>query len=204
MKAIDWQKTLQEQRDKYGKVVFTVTELSNISSLDTKSLKVSLSRLVSRGIIQRYTKGRYGMAGAVMIEDLVSSIDPAAYVTGMYALYRHQLITQVPTEISCFTNHRHNRSRVRVTALGRIVFVCVTGSTYSYPHGNVVVSPEQAVSDFVYLCLKRSVCPSDIVTFRNLRRLNLDLLQKYLKKYPATVKREIKKLFQQAGGGTLP
>jgi len=204
MKAIDWQKTLQEQRDKYGKVVFTVTELSNISSLDTKSLKVSLSRLVDRGIIQRYTKGRYGMAGAVMIEDLVSSIDPAAYVTGMYALYRHQLITQVPTEISCFTNHRHNRSRVRVTALGRIVFVCVAGSTYSYPQENVIVSPEQAISDFVYLCRKRGVCPSDIVTFRNLRRLNLDLLQKYLKKYPATVKHEIKKLFQQAGGGTLP
>ena len=204
MKAIDWQKTLQEQRDKYGKVVFTVTELSNISSLDTKSLMVSLSRLVNRGIIERYTMGRYGLAGAVMVEDLVSSIDSAAYITGMYALYRHQLITQVPAEISCFTNHRHNRSRVRVTTLGRIVFVCVTGSTYSYPQENAIVSPEQAISDFVYLCRKRGVYPSDIVTFRNLRRLNLDQLQKYLKKYPATVKHEVKKLFQQAGGGTLP
>ena len=123
MKAIDWQKTLQEQRDKYGKVVFTVTELSNISALNAQSLKVSLSRLVERGIIQHYTKGRYGMAGEVGIEDLVPSIDPAAYVTGMYALYQHQLITQMPTEVSCFTNHRHNRSRVRVTPLGRIVFV---------------------------------------------------------------------------------
>ena len=204
MKAIDWQKTLQEQRDKYGKVVFTVTELSNISSLDAKSLKVSLSRLIDHGIIQRCTKGRYGMPGAVMIADMVSSIDPAAYITGMYALYQHQLITQVPTEISCFTNHRHNRSRVRVTALGRIVFVCVTSSIYSYPQGNVVVSPEQALSDFVYLCRKRGVCPSDIVTFRNLRRLDLDLLRKCLKKYPATVKCEMEKLFQWPGGGTLP
>ena len=139
-----------------------------------------------------------------MIEDLVSSIDPAAYVTGMYALYRHQLITQVPTEISCFTNHRHNRSRVRGTTLGRIVFVCVTGSTYSYPQENVVVSPEQALNDFVYLCRKRGVCPSDIVTFRNLRRLDLDILHTCLKKYPATVKREIEKLFQWFDGGTLP
>ncbi len=204
MKAIDWQKILQEQRDRYGKVVFTVTELSNISSLDIKSLKVALSRLVNRGIIQRYTKGRYGIERAVMIEELVSSIDPAAYVTGMYALYRHRLITQVPTEISCFTNHRHNRSRVRVTALGRIVFICVTGSMYSYPQENVVVSPEQAISDFVYLCRKRGVCPSDIVTFRNLRRLDSNLLHKYLKKYPATVKHEMRKLFQQSGGGMLP
>jgi len=203
MKAIDWQKTLQEQRDKYGKVIFTVTELSNISSLNTKSLKVSLSRLVNRRIIQRYTKGRYGMAESVMIEDLVSSIDPAAYVTGMYALYRHQLITQVPTEITCFTNHRHNRSRVRGTTLGRIVFVCITDSTYSHPQKNLVASPEQAISDFVYLCRKRGICPSDIVTFRNLHRLNLKLLQKYLKKYPATVKREMEKLFHQFGSGIL-
>ena len=199
MKTIDWQKILQEQRDRYGKVVFTVTELSNISSQDTKSLKVSLSRLVKSGIIQRYTKGRYGMAESVRIENLVSSIDPAAYVTGMYALYRHQLITQVPTEITCFTNHRHNRSRVRITALGWIVFVCVTGSIYSYPQENAFVSPEQAIADFVYLCRKRGVCPSDIVTFRNLNRLDLDMLQKYLKKYPATVKHEMKNLFQQSG-----
>jgi hypothetical protein len=199
MKAVDWQKTLQEQRDKYGKVVFTVTELSNLSSLDAKSLKVSLSRLVERGIIQHYTKGRYGMAGAVRIEELVPSIDPAAYVTGMYALYQHQLITQAPTEISCFTNHRHNRSRIRVTPLGRIVFVGVAGSTYSYPQGNVIVSPEQAVCDFVHLCRKRGVSPSDLVTFRNLHRLDSGLLQARLKKYPATVKREMDRLLQKSG-----
>ena len=124
MKAIDWHKTLQEQRDRHGKVIFTITELSNISSLDTRSLKVSLSRLVAQRIIQQYTKGRYGIPGAVRIEDLIPSIDPAAYITGMYALYQHRLITQVPTEISCFTNRRHNRSRIRITPLGKIVFVC--------------------------------------------------------------------------------
>lgn len=199
MKAINWQKTLQEQRDKYGKVVFTVTELSNVSSMDTKSLKVSLSRLVERGIIQHYTKGQYGMAGAVRIEDLVPSIDRAAYITGMYALYQHQLTTQAPTEISCFTNHRHNRSRVRVTPLGKIVFVCITGSAYSYPQKNVIASPEQAVSDFVHLCRKRGVSPSDIVTFRNLHRLDSDLLRARLKKYPATVKREVERLLHRSG-----
>jgi hypothetical protein len=198
MKAIDWQKTLQEQRDKYGKVVFTVTELSNISALNAQSLKVSLSRLVERGIIQHYTKGRYGMAGEVGIEDLVPSIDPAAYVTGMYALYQHQLITQMPTEVSCFTNHRHNRSRVRVTPLGRIVFICITGSIYSYPQENVIASPEQAVSDFVYLCRKRGVSPSDIVTFRNLHRLDSALLKTRLKKYPATVKHEVEQILQRS------
>jgi len=197
MKAVDWQKTLQEQRDRFGKVVFTVTELSNLSGLGPRSLKVSLARLVERGIMQHYTKGRYGMPGAVRIEDLVPSIDPAAYVTGMYALYQHQLITQVPTEVLCFTNHRHNRSRVRVTPLGRIVFVCVTGSAYSHPQGDVVASPEQAICDFVNVCRKRGVFPSDIVTFRNLHRLDSHLLQGRLKRYPGTVRREMECLFQR-------
>ena len=194
MKAIDWQKTLQEQRDKYGKVIFTVTELANLSSLGTKSLNVSLSRLVERGIIENYTKGLYGMPGAVGVEALVPAIDAAAYVTGMYALYQHQLITQAPTEVSCFTNRRHNRSRVRfVASLGRLVFVCVTGSAYSHPLEDVLASPEQALSDFVYLCLKRGVSPSDIVTFRNLHRLAPDRLKERLRKYPTTVKREIER-----------
>lgn len=196
MQAIDWQKTLQEQRDKYGKVVFTVTELSNISSLVPKSLKGALARLVQRGIMQHYTKGRYGLPGAVRIEDLVPSIDPAAYVTGMYALYQHQLITQAPTEVTCFTNHRHNRSRVRGTPLGRIVFICVTGPVYSHPQKNIIISPEQAVCDFVHLCRKRGISPSDIVTFRNLHHLDSDLLQGRLKKYPATVKDDMKRLLQ--------
>lgn len=196
MKAIDWQKTLQEQRDKYGKVVFTVTELSNLSALAPLSLKMALLRLAQGGIIRRYTKGRYGMPGAVRIEDLVPSIDSAAYVTGMYALYRHQLITQAPIEVSCFTNHRHNQSRVRVTPLGRIVFVCVTDSVYSYPQETIIASPEQAITDFVHLCRKRGVSPSDIVTFRNLQRLDSSLLQNRLKKYPATVKYEMQRLLQ--------
>jgi hypothetical protein len=199
MKEIDWQKALQEQREKHAKVVFTVTELSNLSALDYKSLSVSLSRLVERGTVQHFTKGRYGMPGAVKIEDLVPSIDPAAYITGMYALYQHQLITQMPTEISCFTNHRHNRSRVRLTPFGRIVFVCIIGSIYSYPQGNVIASPEQAISDYVYMCRKRGVSPSDIVTFRNLNLLDFGMLQAGLKKYPATVKREIEQLLQGPG-----
>jgi predicted transcriptional regulator of viral defense system len=194
MKEIDWQKALQAQRDKYGKVVFTVTELANISRSNPASIRVSLARLVERGTIQRFTKGRYGLPGAAQSEDLVPSIDPAAYITGMYALYQHQLITQMPSEISCFTNHRHNRSRVRNTTLGRIVFVCVGSSIYSLPpQQGVVASPEQSISDFAYLCRRRGVSASSIVTFRNLHRLDRRTLHDHLKKYPATVKLELEK-----------
>lgn len=197
MKAMDWLKTFQEQRDKHGKVVYTLTELSNMASQDPRSVKMSMSRLIDQGIMQRYANGRYGMKDYAKVEDIVSSIDSSAYVTGMYALYRHQLITQVPSEISCFTNHRHNKSRVRGTPLGRIVLVCVNRSIYSYPQEKGLVSPEQALSDYVYLCRKRGVRPSDMVTFRNLHHLNIDGLGVRLTNYPDTVKREIEQLIVQ-------
>jgi hypothetical protein len=194
MKAIDWLKAFQKQHDEHGKAVYTLTELANMASQDTRSVIMSVSRLVKRGVLQRYANGRYGMKDYVRAEDLVLSIDSAAYMTGMVALYRHQLITQAPSEITCFTNHRHNKSRVRSTPLGRIVFVCVAGSVYSYPRENVLVSPEQALCDYVYLCRKRGVRPSDIVTFRNLHRLNSDELGVRLKNYPDTARREIEQL----------
>ena len=112
------------------------------------------------------------------------------------AIYQHGLVTQMPTEVTCYTNHRHNRSRVRVTPLGRIVFVCVTGSVYLYPKESVVTSCEHAMSDFVHLCRKRGIVPSDIVTFQNMDPLDPNELQSHLKRYPATVKRDMKHLLR--------
>ncbi len=158
MKALEWQKFLQDQREHHSKVLFTTTELANSDGCSVDTIRVALQRLIARGVIQHYTDGRYGLSGAVTIEDLVPSLDRAAYVTGMYALYRHHLVTQTPSEIRCFTNRRHNRSRERTTPLGRIIFVCVTSAIYVFPGESVIADPEQAFCDFVYECRRQS-CP---------------------------------------------
>ena len=189
--AIEWQRFLQEQREQHNKVVFTVTELANVASCSVTSLGVALQRLVKRGVLERYTVGRYGLPGAATAENVVSSIDKSAYITGMYALYRHQLITQVPVEISCFTNRRHNKSRSRKTSCGRVVFICITGKIYSVPSGSIIAGPEQALCDFVYNCHKRSLVAEDIVTFRNLNNLNSEQLQSCLLRYSKSVVKEV-------------
>lgn len=171
-----------------------------ISGLDFGSLKVALSRLVMRGVITQYSKGRYGLPKAVGVDDLVPSLDAAAYITGMYALFRHNMITQVPTEVACFTNRRHNRSRVRMSPMGRVVFVCVSGSVYSRPEENPFVGPEQAFCDYVFLCRKRGVSPENIVTFRNLGRLDPSALKGRLENYPHTVQRKVKALVELSEG----
>jgi hypothetical protein len=200
MRAIDWHKFLQTQRDEHQKVVFTPSELANVAGRDPRSLSVTLQRLVRRGVLQRYAPGRYGLPGAAGPEDLVSLLDGSAYVTGMYALYRHGMVTQRPAEITCFTLRRHNRSRVRQTPVGRLVFVCVAPPLYAPPEKAVIVSPEQALCDFVYLCRRRGVVASDIVTFRNLERLDRRALRDRLARYPRTVDRDVSHLLARQGG----
>ena len=188
MRALDWQRFLQQQRDDH-KVVFTPAELANVAQASPQVLNVVLQRLVKRGVLVRYAVGRYGLPGAVQAEDLAAALDSAAYITGLYALHQHGLVTQTPTEITCFTNRRHNRSRIRKTPLGRFVFMCVGATVYAAPQAGAMASGEQAFCDFILICRKRGVSASSLVTFRNLEHLDREILTENLRRYPAVVRR---------------
>ena len=197
MRAIDWQSTLQRQREEHHKVVFTTTELANLAGAQPASLSVALQRLVKKGVLVRYASARYGLPGAVAPEDLVPTLEPSAYLTGLYALYQHRMVTQAPTEIVCFSRRRHNLSRIRETPLGHIVFVCITTSIYSMPKGSALAPPEQALCDYVYLCRKKGVDAGHIVTFRNMDRLNASRLKSLLPHYPNPVRQDVDKIRRQ-------
>ena len=199
MRALDWQRFFQQQRDEHRKVVFTTAELANVAQASPGVLNVALRRLVKQGVLARYAAGRYVLPGAVSPEDLVPTLDTSAYVTAMYSLYRHQIITQAPTEITCFTNRRHNRSRVRKTPFGRIVFVCVESAVYSTPRDGVMASGEQAFCDFIHVCRKRGVRASSLVTFRNMDRLDRQALAGILIRYPVAARREATRLLAKNG-----
>jgi hypothetical protein len=199
MRALDWQRFLQQQRDEHRKVVFTTTELANVAHASPGALNVTLRRLIEQRVLVRYATGRYGLPGTVRPEDLVPTLDTSAYVTGMYSLYKHLIITQAPTEITCFTNRRHNRSRVRKTPFGRIVFMCVESSVYSTPRDGVMASREQAFCDFLHVCRKRGVRASNLVTFRNMDRLDRQGLAEVLTRYPVAARREATRLLAENG-----
>lgn len=191
MKASEWQQCLQQNREHYGKVVFTLTELANISGHSMPVLKNTLRRLRSHGVIQQYAPGKYGLPGAAQIEDLVSCVDAGAYITGFYALHKHGLVTQTPRRIHVFTNRRHNRSRIRKTTLGTLVFVCVQRPVYARPEISVVAGPVQSLCDFVYILRRQGLSANSLVTFRELRELDVTELERHLSRYPKTVGSEV-------------
>src|SRR5437016_8460255 len=109
MKTIEWQRFLTEQKDRAGKTIFSVAELANVARVTPNRINTELGRLMARGLITRYAQGRYGLTLGAKLEEVVFSIDSGAYITGFHALFRHNLVTQMPSEITCFTNRRHNR-----------------------------------------------------------------------------------------------
>ena len=194
MKSLDWHKWLESQHTVYGKVLYTVTELAHAAGCTRSVLNVELSRLQKLGIITRCTHGVYGKPGEVSAEELLPHLDKRAYITGEFALSYHALITQHIHRITCFTNRRHNRSRVRETPVGTYEFITVSSSIYMPPKKSVIAEPEQAFLDYIYITRRQGLLPRSLVTLRKLHTLRQTVLSQLASGYPATVKLEAQKL----------
>jgi hypothetical protein len=198
VKASAWRGFLTDQRDQHGKVLFTVTELANVAGVSRAALNVELARLREQAIVTKYAHGLYGLPGAVSVETLVPAIDSHAYITGHYALYVHNLVTQVPTTVTCFTDRRSPRARERGTPVGRLVFVCVRSEVYAPAPEGLVVPSAQALCDYVYLARRQGVRPEALVTFRNLPCVRTPDLPNLLARYPITVQQHVERLLAGA------
>jgi hypothetical protein len=194
MKTLDWHNFFAQQRALHGKVVFSVAELANAAQTNLHALNTELGRLVRRGLITRYAHGRYGPVQGVAPEDILPEVDPGAYVTGFYALFRHHLVTQIPTEATCFTDRRHNRRTDRATPAGKLRFIRVPAALYCKPANQVLATAEQALCDFVWLNLRDGIEPQSMVTFRNLDALGYRQLKKVLRRYPDMVQNTVSRI----------
>lgn len=194
MRANAWRKYLEEQRARHGKVLFTLTELANVACASPAALNVELARLRRQGIIMRYAHGLYGMPGEVLPQVLVPAIDAHAYITGHYALYGYQMVTQMPVTITCFTDRRSPRARERVTSLGRLIFVCVRGRVYRPVLEAAIAPPAQVLCDYVYLSRRHGAEPEALVTFRDLARIRAEDLAPILVRYPVSVQKHVARL----------
>jgi len=192
MKAIEWVRFFSDQRARFRKSLFTVTELANVADASPAVMNVELGRLVKQGVICRWVPGRYGLPDGVTADELAASIDSDAYVTGAHVLAYHGYITQMPREIDCFTRRRHNRSRKRPGPLGTLVFVTVSPRVYAAPAESRMAGPEQAFCDLFYVSRRRGLDPRSLYTFRKLNQLAFTT--NLLARYPQTVQQAVASL----------
>jgi hypothetical protein len=189
MTAANWIALFRRQSRDFNKSVFTITELTALSQIARSSLLVQLSRLTKAGVFVRCGHGLYGAAERLP-EQVVGHLDAAAYCTGLYALFRHGFVTQLPAVVTCFTNKRHGRSRIMHTRPYAYEFVMPAARIYRPPAAGALASPEQAFCDFVYVCRNRGFSPAGVITFRKLAKLNKKEIIGMLENYPATVREE--------------
>jgi hypothetical protein len=187
MKARAWQKFFETQLRQHGKKLFSVAELANVAGVTPHVLNVEMARLVKQEVIVRYARGKYGLSGVAGPEDILPYLDRTAYITGFYALYRHNVVIQVPVVITCFTNRRHNRSRIKKTPAGTFVFSCVARKVFMPPHDGLLASPEQALLDWIYISLKEGVLPENQAALRNRKNLTKEKISRWRAKYPKSV-----------------
>ncbi|NLF41035.1 hypothetical protein GX586_16450 [bacterium] len=194
MKALELHQHLEEQLRSHGKRIFTVAELANFAGSSVAATRVELHRLRHMGVIEQYAHARYGLPGGATAEELLASLDSGAYISGMYALHAPGMVTQVPHRVTCITNKRHNRSRVRNTRVGTLEFVCVSPRIYAPPAKGRMASPEQALCDYVYLCRRAGIDAQSQVTFRRVSSLNAARLKRTCARYPAAVQAEVARI----------
>jgi hypothetical protein len=190
MKALEWVTLFQEQERHHGKRVFTLSELANASGGPVDVTRVALHRLLKRGIVIRVRRGLYGMKGIAEAFDAVPALDPTAYITGHTALFHNGLVTQAPSAVTCFTRRRYRQPMV-ATPLGSLVFFHASLRVYRHP-GAPMAGAEQALCDFAYAARMRGADPGALVTFRNLKRLDLETIRGELARFPDSVRRTVR------------
>ena len=201
MKTIEWQNFFAVQREQHGKVLFSTAELANAARTTLHAVNTELGRLGKRGLVRRYAQGWYGPVQGVEVESILAAVDPGAYATGFYALFRHSLVTQAPTETTCFTNRRHNRKIKASASMDRLRFIYAPEGIYARPAGRALAPVEQALCDFVWLSLRDRIDPRSLVTFRNLDALNRPRLEKAMRRYPEPVRVAIGRIVDSRPGG---
>ena len=195
MKANAWRKFLEEQRDRHGKVLFTVTELANVAGTSRAALNVELTRLRRPGDHRRsMPHGLYGLPGAVSPQVLVPAIDSHAYITGHYALYRtppgdpdarHHHLLHGPAE----------SPGAGASHAGRAPGLCVRAERVYFPVSEgAIAPPAQALCDYVYLSRRQGTAPESLVTFRNLARVRDADFPRILARYPISVQEHVERL----------
>ncbi len=198
MKALDWKRYLDGQAEQHGKRVFTLAELAHISGRSGAALNVELTRLRKSKLLERIARGIYAAPGRATLTDVLPWMDDRAYVTGAYVLYAQGFITQIPSEIICFTDRRHFQS-VRVTSVGRLRFAVIKPPVYAPPSKGCLASSAQALCDLGWMADREGTDLRSLYTFRKLDRLRRELGPRRLGCYPLAVGALVRALCKNDG-----
>lgn len=190
MKAIELIKTLE----RLNKPFYSIADLEKITGLSRKSLYVTTKRLVDRGILIRTGTGIYCLFTAKpSVEDIAASLYMPNYLSFESSLSRYGILNLIPYTLTFATT----RKTKRFTILGReIEFRQIKKGLfwgYDMQKGIYVARPEKGFLDLAYLA-SRGLATIDIDEI-DTKKLSIETVREYLKKYPSYTQRYVERLF---------
>jgi predicted transcriptional regulator of viral defense system len=109
-------KTQLDRVCQHGAGVFTIRDLSFLFEEQGIKLQKTIGALVAQGWLTRATRGVYVHTSGPLVDHVreqialsLRGVTTFIYVSLESALYRHQLITQVPTALTLMTTGRSGR-----------------------------------------------------------------------------------------------
>jgi len=139
------------------KKLFRTVDFATLLSRNMPSVRVELSRLVSRGMLSRASKGLYlNPYNPPTQEELAMLLKPPAYISMESALARHGILSQSPFTMTLVTTG----STGTVDAMNtRFEFHHLQSRWFIGYHGREaydMAEPEKALCDLVYLRYRRT------------------------------------------------
>jgi len=144
---------------KLGVSSFETRDISALLRVTPANASVLLSRLASRGFVRRLARGRWSIGGQPNREQFAEQVaaPSPAYVSLQSALFRHDMIEQVPEVVYAVTLGRARRVR---TSAGTVSLhrmpPALFGGYETADDGTKIATAEKALFDLLYLSPTRS------------------------------------------------
>lgn len=173
---------LQKKISAIPKATFTFADIRKVADMDDTSLRVSMSRLVRRGMVTRIVRGVYtNDLSTVDWEKLAQELYTPSYLSFESALGRAGVLSQKSYALTLATPLRSKTIETKVMTMIYHHIQPRLFWGYRREHTILVADPEKALVDLAYLSLK------GYSTF-DTTEMNLTLLD------PAKVTRYLKKV----------
>lgn len=174
---------------KSGRKFYKTSELIRLSGLSCRSCRVSLSRLVKKGLLVKLGKEFFGSALVSFTpEEAISQSYMPSYLSCEYALSLHGLMDQMPYLYTAITTRRRRRATVGKTEVSYEHLR--KGLFWGYVSAGeaFIAEPEKAVLDWIYLRKGEGLNLDEI----HWEEMDCVKLKIYSKKFPKEVQKRLR------------
>lgn len=172
---------------------FTIADMQKITDLSRNSLKVSINRLIEKGVLTRIKRGVYQLGfSQVDVPKVANQLYYPSYLSFESALSRYGILSQIPYTQTFATTKRSKtmtlwETEVEFRQLKKELFF-----GYKMDNGMYIAEPEKALLDQLYMVSRgRGILNIEEL---DLKKINKELLKKYARNFPSYIKKLLDKV----------